>query len=105
VALFTATLGGAQRADAALGQAAVELAGIPPEGLSGRCARYEALFLGTGRPRLWLYESLARDGQLAGPSTAAVWSVYEAAGLAVAGSELPDYASVELPSWPGRTGS
>ncbi len=83
--------------DAAIGQTVVELAGIPPEDLSRRRARYEALFLGTGRPpRLWLYESLARDGRLAGPSTAVVWSVYRAAGLTVAGSELPDYAPVEL---------
>lgn len=95
--LFTAALEVAHcEADVAIGQAVVELAEIPPEGLSRRRARYEALFLGTGQPRLWLYESLARDGQLAGPSTAAVWSVYKAAGLAVAGSELPDYAPVEL---------
>jgi ferredoxin len=95
--LFTAALEVAHDENqAAIRQAVVEVAAIPPEGLSRRQARYAALFSGLGRPHLWLYESLARDGKLAGPSALAVWSVYEVAGLAVAGTELPDHASVEL---------
>lgn len=77
-------------------QAAAAQTAIPPEDIVKRRARYEALFTGHGSSIHWLYESLARDGQLAGPSCQAVWSVYEAAGLVVAGTELPDHASVEL---------
>ncbi len=95
--LFTAAQAVADREDCAgLHQALPRLAAIRPEDLSKRQARYDALFSGAGRPCLWLYESLAVDGKLAGPSTLAVWSVYEAAGLIVADTELPDHASVEL---------
>jgi ferredoxin len=95
--LFTAALEVAHEEDqTAIRQAVVEVEAIPPEGPSKRLARYKALFSGSSRPQLWLYESLARDGQLAGPSAMAVWLVYEAAGLVAAGTELPDHASVEL---------
>lgn len=93
--LFTAALEVAHNENhPAIRQAVTEVAAIAPEDLSKRQARYTTLFSGQGR--LWLYESLARDGQLAGPSAMAVWAVYEAAGLTVAGTELPDHASMEL---------
>jgi nitrate reductase assembly molybdenum cofactor insertion protein NarJ/NAD-dependent dihydropyrimidine dehydrogenase PreA subunit len=82
--------------DPLIAQAVVELADIPPESLSRRRARYEALFGGDGRPQLCLYESLAREGRLVGACSMALWATYQAAGLTVAGAELPDHASVEL---------
>ncbi len=85
-----------QEGQAAIRQVLPDLAAIPPESLGVRRERYGELFCGAGRPRLWLYESLARDGQLAGPRTLSLWTLYQAAGLAVAESELPDHASVEL---------
>ncbi len=95
--LFISALEVAQHEDCtAIRQTLLDLAEIPPEDLRTRRRRYEALFFGGGRPRLWLYESLALDSQLAGPSTVAVGLVYEAAGLVVAETELPDHASVEL---------
>jgi TorA maturation chaperone TorD/ferredoxin-like protein FixX len=95
--LFTAAVDVAHEEDqTAIRQVVIEMEAIPPEGLGKRRAHYNALFLGSNRPHLWLYESLARDGQLAGPSAMAVWSAYESAGLAVAGTELPDHVSVEL---------
>lgn len=95
--LFMAALDVAHDEDQpAIHQAVVEMAEIPPESLNRRRARYTALFAGSVRPHLGLYESLVRDGQLVGPSALEVWSVYEAAGLAVSGTELPDHASVEM---------
>jgi nitrate reductase assembly molybdenum cofactor insertion protein NarJ/Fe-S-cluster-containing hydrogenase component 2 len=81
--------------DAALQRIIINLAAIPPESLEKRRSRYHAIF-SAARPHLWLYESLARDGRLAGPTTFAIWQAYESAGLKVADSELPDHASVEL---------
>lgn len=66
---------------------------IPAEKPAVRQARYEALF--TGR-QIHLYESLARYGRLVSPATSSVRAVYQAAGLTVSGTELPDHASVEL---------
>ncbi len=79
-----------------ISHAVIELAEIPSESLRQRRARYEAVFSGGGRPQVWLYESLAREGRLLGSCTPILWSAYAAAGLTVAGSELPDHASVEL---------
>ena len=80
----------------ALRAAIAGLATINAESRQTRCARYERLFLDVTRPHLSLYESMARDGHLAGPRTFAVQSIYASAGLVVAGAELPDYASMEL---------
>jgi nitrate reductase assembly molybdenum cofactor insertion protein NarJ/NAD-dependent dihydropyrimidine dehydrogenase PreA subunit len=95
--LFEAALDVAEREDcAAIRLALPRLAVISAEDPGIRQARYQALFSVSGPPHICLYESLARDGKLAGPSTLAVWSIYEAAGLSVADAELPDHASVEL---------
>lgn len=72
------------------------LAEIPTEPSAARRARYHALFVGPGRPRLWLYESAHRSGRVLGPETFAVERFYRAGGLEVASAELPDHASVEL---------
>lgn len=72
------------------------IAEIRAKPLAARRARYHALFVGPGRPRFWLYESAHRSGRLLGPETFAVEKLYRAAGLEVAGSELPDHASLEL---------
>jgi ferredoxin/nitrate reductase assembly molybdenum cofactor insertion protein NarJ len=87
---------GGHRVASTMHHAARELAQIPSENLGARRARYEALFQGTNRPHLWLYESMVRDGRLAGPSTFSIASAYKAAGVVVSGTELPDHASVEL---------
>ncbi|MBI5051657.1 MAG: molecular chaperone TorD family protein, partial [Chloroflexi bacterium] len=58
-------------------------------------ARYNSLFVGTGRPRFWLYES-AYLNRLFGPETFAVAKIYRAAGLETVGAELPDHISNEL---------
>ncbi len=71
------------------------IADIPAESLSARLARYASLFVGTGRPRFWLYES-AYLNRLFGPETFAVAKIYRAAGLETVGAELPDHISNEL---------
>jgi TorA maturation chaperone TorD/Fe-S-cluster-containing hydrogenase component 2 len=93
--LFEAAVGCAPFSPAAA-QAAGALADLPAEALCARRARYAALFAGPGQPRLWLYESAALTGQLLGPQTWAVERLYRAAGLSLAGSELPDHAVFEL---------
>ncbi len=77
-------------------EAARTLAQIPAEPLSARRKRYTALFMGVGRPRFWLYESLFRNGRFLHPSSAALEQLYLACGLQTVGAELPDHASVEL---------
>ncbi|MBZ0275332.1 MAG: molecular chaperone TorD family protein [Anaerolineae bacterium] len=72
---------------------ASELAQIPAEKPAVRQTRYDSLFTGH---QIHLYESLARYGRLVSSSTYAVRTAYQAAGLAVSGTELPDHASVEL---------
>jgi ferredoxin len=72
------------------------LANVPAEPLAARQARYVALFVGTGQPRFWLYESAALTGRLLGPESFAVEKLYRAAGLMPDGTELPDHASLEL---------
>ncbi len=81
---------------AAARRAATALAEIPAESLAARRARYAALFAGPGEPRFWSYESAARSGRLLGPESFAVDRLYRAAGLEVAGAELPDHAACEL---------
>jgi len=72
------------------------LAKIRAEPLAGRRKRYAALFVGSGRPRFWLYESAFLTGRILGPATFAVEKLYRAAGLDTLGAELPDHASMEL---------
>lgn len=87
-----------QLAEAGLGNAAslAALTGLPAEPLDARRARYQALFGGPGRPRVWLYESAHRGGRPFGPEAAAVARLYRAAGLECADAELPDHAAIEL---------
>ncbi len=77
-------------------QALMKMGQIPAEPLAVRRERYDALFSGPGRPRVWLYESLYRSGNLFGPETMEVENIYRAAGLVPDGAELPDHASLEL---------
>ena len=72
------------------------LAEIGAESLNTRRARYEKMFAGIGRPRIWLYESMYSSGRLFGPKTLAVEQVYKSAGVETVSAELPDHASVEL---------
>lgn len=72
------------------------LSAIEAEDAAGRLRRHRALFAGSSRPRLWLYESAFLNGRLIGPQTFAVERAYRAAGLAPEGAELPDHASLEL---------
>jgi TorA maturation chaperone TorD/formate hydrogenlyase subunit 6/NADH:ubiquinone oxidoreductase subunit I len=72
------------------------LAEIRAEPMRTRRARYQALFAGSGRPRCWLYESAYDEGGLFGESCLELGRLYQAAGLEVTGSELPDHAAVEL---------
>ncbi|MFQ5613407.1 MAG: molecular chaperone TorD family protein [Anaerolineae bacterium] len=94
--LFEAAVRAARDGSQAARRAVEALAAIRPESLSVRRRRYQALFAGAGRPRLWLHESLHMEGRLLGAATLAVERVYRVAGLAVEGAELPDHASVEL---------
>ncbi len=77
-------------------EAARSLAQIPAEPLSARRKRYISLFMGSGRPRFWLYESLFCNGRFLDPSTATIEKLYLACGLQTIGAELPDHASMEL---------
>jgi TorA maturation chaperone TorD/ferredoxin-like protein FixX len=72
-----------------------KIANIPAESYAQRLARYTSLFVGTGRPRFWLYESASLN-RLLGPETFAVAKLYRAAGLETIGAELPDHISNEL---------
>lgn len=78
--------------------AAEALAEVRAESPEARRARYTALFVGTGQPRFWLYESAALTGRILGPATFAVEKLYRLAGLNVqrANAELADHASLEL---------
>ena len=80
----------------AVRRAVESLAEIRAESLAARRKRYTALFIGSGRPRFWLYESAFLTGRILGPETFAVEQLYRAAGLETAGAELPDHASMEL---------
>ena len=78
-----------------LQKAVTELALIPSEGLKQWRTRYQALLRSDAQP-LPIYKSLAREGRLHSAVTLRVWSLYQAAGLAVNGAELPDHAAIEL---------
>jgi ferredoxin/TorA maturation chaperone TorD len=77
-------------------QAIEALVDIQPESELVRQERYEDLFMGNGRPHLWLYESMVVNGRLLGPETQKLALLYQAAGLQIVSSELPDHASMEL---------
>ena len=95
--LFEAAVRVARETGSEAARHAVEaLAGVGPESLPARRGRYQRLFTGPGRPAWWFYESLYVNGRLLGPAALAVAQIYRAAGLDVAGTELPDHASVEL---------
>jgi len=93
--LFMAAVQLIQRSDAAR-EAVEALAEIGAESLAMRRARYADLFVGTGRPKFWLYESMHRSGRLFGPETIAVERVYRSTGAEIVSAEMPDHASVEL---------
>ena len=79
-----------------LGAAVAALADIPAATLAERRRSYRMLYAGSGRPRIWPYESHHRSGRLMGPETAVLEKLYRAAGLSAVDGELPDHASVEL---------
>lgn len=81
---------------AAAAEAEGSMAAVGAESPSARRARYRRLFMEQSPPRCWLYESLHRSGRLIGPESHAVRRLYEVAGLAIGGAELPDHASLEL---------
>lgn len=84
------------RSSEAARRAVVDLVEIPAEALVRRQTRYKALFAASDRPPLWLYESAYRQGRLLGETSFALARLYQAAGLEIAGAELPDHAAVEL---------
>ena len=82
----------AQTGAAVWQQAAMGLAAVTRGSRKESC---QALFVGSGRPPILLYESWHVDGRFPTPTTFAVQAVYREAGLDLAG-ELPDHAAVEL---------
>jgi len=88
---------GAQALDSeACRRAALALAELPLLGLETLRESYSRLTAGHGQRPPALYESLHRQGRLAGPVTWDVERHYRAFGLTPAEGELPDHASVEL---------
>ncbi len=77
-------------------RAVAALADVRAESIVARCRRYTALFVGSGRPQVWVYESAFLNGRILGPETFAVERAYRAAGVEPIGAELPDHASLEL---------
>ena len=57
-----------------------ELVNIPAESLNRRKERYDSLLTGSHPVSIGFYESLAREGHLAGSYMHSVWSAYRAAG-------------------------
>ncbi len=80
---------------AACQRATLTLAELPARDLEALRDRYASLEARPGRP-LALYESLHREGRLAGQATWEVEQRYRALGLTPAHGELPDHAGVEL---------
>ena len=66
---------------------------MPPDAV---VAAYHLVTFGSGGRPLALYESLHRQGRLAGEATAEVAACYRALGVTPAAGELPDHAGVEL---------
>jgi ferredoxin len=85
-----------QEDQAALASAVTPLSCVFPESLDRRTERFNDLCSGFAESPIAMHESLICDGRLAGPSMAAVGAIYQAAGLNVSGSELPDHATLEL---------
>lgn len=81
---------------AAAARAVAAIAQVRHESMQERRARYRSVFRTKGRPRVWLHESLYRNGRLLGPQMFQVEQLYRVTGLQIAGNGLPDHASVEL---------
>jgi TorA maturation chaperone TorD len=77
-------------------KAAAELEKVAAAPLGARRAEYQSLFVGPGRPSIWLYESQHLDGRLPGPATFQLKKLYEQGGLESSSAELPDHAALEL---------
>ncbi len=75
-------------------RAAIEKVSAAP--MAVRRAEYQSLFVGAGRPSIWLYESQHLNGRLPGPATFQVKKLYLKAGLESRNAELPDHAALEL---------
>ena len=66
---------------------------MPPDAVA---AAYRRVTYGTGGRPLALYESLHREGRLAGDAAFEVAAVYGTFGITPAAGDLPDHASIEL---------
>ena len=86
----------ARQADPRWGRAIESLADVKAASPARLRAEYDALFVGQGRPKIWLYESYHLNGRVPGPATFRVKSLYEQAGLESGSAELPDHAALEL---------
>lgn len=75
---------------------AMAFSGVPASTLNSRFSEYESLFIGEGRPPIWLYESHYVDGRISGPTSFSIHNIYKEAGLEIAGAELADHAGLEL---------
>lgn len=95
--LLAATMAGAQiLGSAACRKAALRLAELPAIRIQTLGNGYRQAVFGDGKRPLALYESLFRQGRLAGEATVDVARCYQALGVSPAEGELPDHASVEL---------
>lgn len=95
--LLDAARTGAQALDsAACRRAVLTLAELPLPDREGLRRCYTRSISSPDRRPVALYESLHRQGCLAGPITWEVEKRYQALGLALECGELPDHASVEL---------
>lgn len=79
-----------------LDQSARAIAKVPVSSLANRSKEYETLFIGDGRPPIWLYESHYVDGRIFGPTFCSIRNIYNEAGLEIDGVELADHAGLEL---------
>lgn len=86
----------ARQPDARWGRAVEALAGVDSASPEARRGEYEILFVGRGRPKIWLYECYHINGRIPGPASFTVKSLYEQAGLEAESAELPDHAALEL---------
>jgi len=77
-------------------KAATALEKVAAAPLDARGAQYRSLFVGPGRPSIWLYESQHLDGRLPGPATFQLKKLYSQSGLESSSAELPDHAALEL---------
>jgi len=85
-----------QQPDSQWRHAVEALAAVKPSSQGIRRSEYEALFIGQGRPPIWLYESWHVNGRIPGPATFAIQALYKQAGLKYEGAEMPDHAALEL---------